>query len=609
MDLTQRTDSIASTRVYPEWTVPKQLIALAPGLVFLSAFVLRAGLSSNPSHGLFRFTLFDDAMISMTYARTLAETGEWVWFPGAERVQGFTNPLWTLYMSLWHGLGFNGSEVSLVVSLTNLLMITVSALAVGKIVAVCLGGRPERTIYALLAGAATPFIYPLAFWSLRGMEVGVLSLLLILTVLAGISYIQRKEGGSDTRFPLLLLGALGVIGVWTRLDFVTLYLPVIIFLAFRAGNFRAVLKIAVLAALPVFLAGLALLVFQYLYWADPMPNTYRLKVEGVDISDRLRRGLASGAKNLGFVLLGILSLLAVRLNSSNKLLRDVAAVLALAVLSASAYSVWVGGDAWENFLIANRYVSVSLPALVALVFIGLGVGADRLAYRLKLYLLLSALFAPVVALGASLQIQPFLLNRQALFLNLVGIFVGAVLVYIGLMNANKVARRRFTLFSLSGGALTIVLTTSSSFGGFTWLQHGAYYQEYDQIFTQAGLLVRSATSPDAVFAVHTAGAVAYYSGLPMVDLLGKSDRTIATGDAGINLETGLAMSFFPGHHKFNSLHSIYHLKPDLVMGLPDDVDIGIMSDWGYMLSCVNPSFNVFVLEISDAVGEALIQPC
>lgn len=64
------------------------LIALAPGLAFLTAFVWRAGWISD---GRWQFTLFDDAMISMTYARTLAETGDWVWFPGAERVQGITN--------------------------------------------------------------------------------------------------------------------------------------------------------------------------------------------------------------------------------------------------------------------------------------------------------------------------------------------------------------------------------------------------------------------------------------------------------------------------------------------------------------------------------------
>ncbi len=48
------------------------------------------------------FCLFDDAMISMRYARNLAEGHGLVWNPGGERVQGFTAPLWTLYMSLWH---------------------------------------------------------------------------------------------------------------------------------------------------------------------------------------------------------------------------------------------------------------------------------------------------------------------------------------------------------------------------------------------------------------------------------------------------------------------------------------------------------------------------
>ena len=58
------------------------------------------------------FSLLDDSMISMRYARNLAQGYGLVWNPGGPRVEGYTNPLWTVYMSLFHLLPVNPSKVS-----------------------------------------------------------------------------------------------------------------------------------------------------------------------------------------------------------------------------------------------------------------------------------------------------------------------------------------------------------------------------------------------------------------------------------------------------------------------------------------------------------------
>ena len=112
-----------------------------PGTVFLAFFAWRS--SENP-WGTRRFTLFDDAMISMTYPRTLADTGELVWFPGADRVQGVTNPLWTIYMASIHLLGIRGSSAALVVSLTGVLLVLTAASLVFVLVRRGLGDTPKR---------------------------------------------------------------------------------------------------------------------------------------------------------------------------------------------------------------------------------------------------------------------------------------------------------------------------------------------------------------------------------------------------------------------------------------------------------------------------------
>lgn len=74
---------------------PVMVLGVAAAL-FYAVFIVRCGFSLGGRLG---FTLFDDAMISMRYARNLAEGYGLVWNPG-ERVEGYTNPLWTLWMAL-----------------------------------------------------------------------------------------------------------------------------------------------------------------------------------------------------------------------------------------------------------------------------------------------------------------------------------------------------------------------------------------------------------------------------------------------------------------------------------------------------------------------------
>ena len=137
-------------------------VAVTPGLVFMLFLQWRS--SENP-WGSRRFTLFDDAMISMDYGRTLARTGELVWFPGAPRVQGFTNPLWTLWMAFVHLVGFDGSSAALVISLTGVLLILASSWIIFDLVHTYSSG--DNRLIAVLSAGSLPFLYPLTYWTLR----------------------------------------------------------------------------------------------------------------------------------------------------------------------------------------------------------------------------------------------------------------------------------------------------------------------------------------------------------------------------------------------------------------------------------------------------------
>ncbi|NCX05732.1 MAG: hypothetical protein EBW68_08150, partial [Actinobacteria bacterium] len=167
--------------------------------------------SENP-WGSRRFTLFDDAMISMDYGRTLAKTGEMVWFPGAPRVQGFTNPLWTLWMAFVHLVGFDGSSAALVISLTGVLLILASSWIIFDLVHTYSAGNNH--LIAVLAAGSLPFMYPLVYWTLRGMEVGALTFFCLLLLRATVNHI--RDGIVRIQYSMILPI---VLGIATRFDF------------------------------------------------------------------------------------------------------------------------------------------------------------------------------------------------------------------------------------------------------------------------------------------------------------------------------------------------------------------------------------------------------
>src|SRR5262249_9749616 len=121
---------------------------------------------------------FEDAMISMRYARHLAAGHGLVWNIGEAPLEGFTNLLWVLWMTVAHLLGLAESKISLFIMLTGVAILLALGLVTSKI-ARKVSSSPWVPICVL---AATLFDYPLVFWTLRGMEVGALTLI-VYTIL------------------------------------------------------------------------------------------------------------------------------------------------------------------------------------------------------------------------------------------------------------------------------------------------------------------------------------------------------------------------------------------------------------------------------------------
>ena len=136
-------------------------------LALLTGFLLLSALSFWP------YTV-DDAFISLRYGQNLAEHGELVWNRG-ERVEGFSNPVWTLYGA---GLVWLGLPPVLGLKLGGLLAAVLcvpATFGLGRQLG--LGARTSLCAAAIVATNAS-----LALWAVAGLETASFTLLLVLAV-------------------------------------------------------------------------------------------------------------------------------------------------------------------------------------------------------------------------------------------------------------------------------------------------------------------------------------------------------------------------------------------------------------------------------------------
>ncbi len=124
------------------------------------AYLTFIGRSAFGVDGDVYFSLFDDAMISMRYARNLAAGDGFVWNAGEPPVEGYTNLLWTLWMVVTHSVGVPESKTSLVVMLTGVGLLVALARVSANLAYQLSDGSP---LAACATWRAVAFYYPLVF--------------------------------------------------------------------------------------------------------------------------------------------------------------------------------------------------------------------------------------------------------------------------------------------------------------------------------------------------------------------------------------------------------------------------------------------------------------
>ncbi len=199
-------ESTASATTWRRWFAPWFIVILTAYAIYSAIFIYR---TSFVVEGVRYFSLFDDAMVSMRYAANLAHHQGLVWNPGGERVEGFTNPLWVLYMAFFHLLPISAAKVSLCIQVSGALFVLTSLFFVRKLAGALANGSAGTEAAAVVL---TAFYLPLNNWSLQGTEVSALTLLVTAAVSIAVECV-RSEG----RPPFTLYFMLGI-ATLVRLD-------------------------------------------------------------------------------------------------------------------------------------------------------------------------------------------------------------------------------------------------------------------------------------------------------------------------------------------------------------------------------------------------------
>jgi hypothetical protein len=242
---------------------------LAAGLLAVLGYLLMA-----ESAGFKGFPL-DDAWIHQTYARNLAELGEWSFLPG-QISAGSTAPLWSALLAFGRLLGL---DYWLWTITLGWLCLAGLGIAGAKLFGMLVGNASGRSI--AWVGVFLVSEWHLVWAAVSGMET-VLFCGLVLVLFYMLARVERAAAGqvAETwRYWLatgLMIGGL----VWVRPDGMTMLGPaVLVCLAIKTGERQRQTKTKNLLALA---AGFGILMIPYLVFNQAisgswLPNTFYAK--------------------------------------------------------------------------------------------------------------------------------------------------------------------------------------------------------------------------------------------------------------------------------------------------------------------------------------------
>ncbi|NTU86375.1 MAG: hypothetical protein HGA45_44770, partial [Chloroflexales bacterium] len=442
----------------------------APARLGLAALTILVALSGR----LWPAWLSDDAFISFRYAQNLAQGQGLVYNPG-ERVEGYTNFLWTMLAALVVRLGGDVAVWSHLAGVALGVAVVLLTYGLGS----RLAGSPWGLLAALIVGTSQSLLLYTGRGS--GLETGLFTLLLLAASERYLSALASSGGDEEIALrPLVAAGLLLALAALTRPEGGLVFaltaghlLVAPLVAAYGRGGRRWLWAIPwrALAALSgAFLAiFLPYFLWRLWYYGDLLPNTFYAKTGG-GLSQVLR-GLEYAG---GFAL-------------------TLGGPLLLVALAPWAVGWRVALVSWRGYL---------LPVVLAYTAYIVAVGGDH--FRGERF------FVPMLPMVAIL-----LSDGIAMLYAWAGRRAGG-----RARPAQALAARVALALALAAGALAALARTAPIDTTMQGLDESVW------IWREIGWWVADHTPPEASLAAAGAGAVAYYGQHETVDLYGLTEKHI-----------------------------------------------------------------------------------
>jgi arabinofuranosyltransferase len=280
----------------------------------------------------------DDAFISFRYAKNFVN-GWGLVFNRGERVEGYTNFLWTLIISIPIKLGINPIIFSYIIGILFFILTLYFTFKLSNLI---FGSRTISLLTVFLLGAN----YTMSCYATGGLETQMQTAIVVVSYYLFLKYFSQYSWKITTSMFLSILLAVSVLTRPDSLIFAAVILSALIFIRKKKEHSNKMLLENYFALLVPFIIIIAVyLIWKLDYYGNILPNTYYAKAAG-------QTSIISGLEYVGwflttywlFIFLFILIICAREFFS---LMNIKINILMFTILLWTLYIIKVGGDFME----------------------------------------------------------------------------------------------------------------------------------------------------------------------------------------------------------------------------------------------------------------------
>ena len=458
--------------------------------------------------------LTDDAFISFRYARNLAEGYGLVFNPGFERVEGYTNLSWVLWLAAGYAIGI-APELS-----ASILSVTATVALWAVLARFVWRQRPDgnRAYLILIPLLLFGLTRSVAVWSTSGLETRLFELLVVAGALRLIHEDGELQRGIARVHPLAAV--LFALASLTRPDGVLIAacaLGAVGVLRWRETTARLGWAVRSLAICGGIVAAHYL--FRRAYYGEWLPNTYYAKVDGRTWWSMGGRYLASFGLEYA-VYLWLPFVVAALWFHKKRTTLVTPLVFGAVIIPHAVYVASIGGDHFEY-----RPLDLYFPLAYLLLF-------DGVRHLARSPRSTGWTIAGVAVVAIGIVELPYRSNAQFVETYVhgyPGMRIGKTASAEEFLDPGRSAFYRWPLLrKLAEEHRELIRETTKHFVGIRQEEHALFL---GTVIPEArrlqNLIARGVIPPDTYDAMDIVGAIPYYTNLRVLDRLGLTDATVA----------------------------------------------------------------------------------